>query len=393
MSVPVFPALTTLLYPRPRTPIWQTVRQKSISGQETALQLWTSPQWRYELSFDVLRSSAALQEWQSVVGLFNQVGAGAQVFAYNDPADSVASQQPFGVGDGATTSFQLVRALGGFVEPVYAPVSTNVYTSDWQGETALSAGGRTNLLAYSQPSSAHWTADGTLSTVSMTAPDGSATCTEFVEPTGAAGTGIGFSPAAVAVSAGEVITQTIWAKAVSAGSKRYLIAFMNTGVVGAYEGVMFDLVLGTATSTASGVTGTITAGTSGWFRCSVTATVSPATTTYNPSWRVASSATDLYANNVGDGVSGFYLYAAQIEAGPLATSYIPTTGSARTVTDYSVGTTGSIVFTTTPAAGTVLLWSGSFNWLCRFDADEMKFSLDYAGIWSLKSCIFTTVKL
>jgi hypothetical protein len=389
MSVPVFPALTTLLYPRPRTPIWQTVRQKSISGQETALQLWTSPQWRYELSFDVLRSSAALQEWQSVVGLFNQVGAGAQVFAYNDPADSVASQQPFGVGDGATASFQLVRALGGFVEPVYAPVSTNVFTSDWQGETALSAGGRTNLVPYSNFASG-WGISGTLASATVTAPNGSATCHSLVETSGGGGVS-----AAVALSLGGLTTytQTMWAKALSVGSKRYLVALTSPGDVGAYAGAVFDVVLGTVSIVGTGVTATITAGTGGWYRCTATWATTATPGTVAVDWRAGATPTDIFASVAGDGVSGLYLYAPQVETGPLGTSYIPTTGSARTVTDYSVGTTGSIVFTTAPAAGTALLWSGSFNWLCRFDADEMKFSLDYAGIWSLKSCIFTTVKL
>ena len=41
------------------------------------------------------------------------------------PDDGTATQQGFGSGDGATTEFQLYRALGGFAEPVYAPTTVS----------------------------------------------------------------------------------------------------------------------------------------------------------------------------------------------------------------------------------------------------------------------------
>ena len=202
MTVPTYPNLVARGLPLKRTPIWSTLKQKSVSGQETRLQLWSYPQWRYELTYDFLRSSASILEWQQVVGLFNQVGGAAQIFQFYDDADGSVTSQPFGVGDGSSTTFQLVRSLGGFAEPVLAPVTTSVVTSIGSTMTTLSAG------------------------------------------------------------------------------------------------------------------------------------------------------------------SG-----------------------------YTVGPTGAVTFASAPAAGTSLLWTGTFNWLCRFDADEMQFQRDYANIWSLKSAIFTTVKL
>jgi len=202
MTIPVFPVLIGIDWPIKRTPIWSTQRQKSISGQETAQPLWSYPKWRYELSFSLLRSAAAFMEWQSLLGLFNQVAGGAGVFAYADSQDNSATLQSFGVGDGVTTQFQLVRALGGFVEPVLLPVASTIYASTTGGTTALAS---------------------------------------------------------------------------------------------------------------SGV--------------------------------------------------------------------------------YTIGSTGLVTFAAAPAAGTSLLWTGTFNWLCRFDADELSFQQDMPSLWTLQSCIFTTVKL
>jgi hypothetical protein len=201
MTVPAFPSLRILL-PSKRAPIWSSLKQKGIGGGETRIPLWSYPQWQYELQIEVLRSAAAYAEFQSLVGLYNSVMASAGgAFSFTDPSDGAVAAQPFGVGDGATTVFQLVRALGGFTEPVFSP----------------------------------------------------------------------------------------------------------TGV-------------------------TISAQTTG----------APA---------VVSSST------------------------------------------YSIGPTGAITFTTPPAAATALSWTGTFNWLCRFDDDRLDLQQDYSAIWSTSGLKFTTVKL
>lgn len=200
MSVPSFPALKVLM-PIKRTPIWSTIKQPSISGQDVRLPLWSYPKWRYELQIEVLRSAAAFSEFQSLVGLYNSVNGPAGVFSYADPSDGIATAQPFGVGNGAITTFQLVRTLGGFTEPVFAPGAVSI--------SAETVGG--------------------------------------------------------------------------------------------------------------------------------TAVVSPAS--------------------------------------------------------YSIGPAGVVTFNAAPAAGTTLIWTGAFSWLCQFDEDEMQLSQDYASIWSTSGLKFTTVKL
>lgn len=129
MTIPVFPTLPGISWPVKRTPVWFTLAQRSTSGIETRLQVWSYPQYAYELTFEVLRSSPAFTEWQQMEAFYNQCGGSAQMFAFNDPADCAVTAQGFGTGNGSTTAFQLVRSLGGFVCPVFAPVAWTAYVN------------------------------------------------------------------------------------------------------------------------------------------------------------------------------------------------------------------------------------------------------------------------
>jgi hypothetical protein len=122
MALPVFPSLPGLTFPVKRSANWSTVKQDALSGKRTRYPLWTYPTYTWEVSFDVLRTTAAFLEWQTLEGFIKSVQGPAQLFAYLDANDSVATAQSFGVGDGTTTTFQLVRSLGGFAEPVFLPV-------------------------------------------------------------------------------------------------------------------------------------------------------------------------------------------------------------------------------------------------------------------------------
>jgi uncharacterized protein (TIGR02217 family) len=122
MTLPVFPSLPGLMYPVKRSANWSTVKQDALSGKRTRYPLWTYPTYTWEVSYDFLRTAAAFLEWQTLEGFIKSVQGPAQLFAYLDPNDSVATAQSFGLGDGVTTTFQLVRSLGGFAEPVFLPV-------------------------------------------------------------------------------------------------------------------------------------------------------------------------------------------------------------------------------------------------------------------------------
>ena len=394
MTVPVFPNLSVRGWPIKRTPIWKNLPFESIGGQRTSVQLWSYPRWRYELTYDVLRSISGAQEWQAIVGLFNQVGGDAVPFSFTDPSDNTTPLQSFGVGDGATTVFQLVRTLGGFVEPVLLPTSATLFRSDLLGSTQMYPTPRTNAVRNPR-------AEG-----------------------------------AVAGTPGTIPTD--WGISVGAGLSRQIVG------TGTYQGVPYiDIrVFGTSTNTSNALalncyadtaTTAITTGQT-WSFSSWVEVVAGATpgggapelhigefatgTSLFPGTAVAAPST--FARTVEtatitdptitsiDGMVWVYVPSAmavdftlriggaQLEQSPVATSLIlPPAGSpaTTTVTDYSLGATGSVIFPVAPTAGASLQWQGTFDWLCRFDKGEMEFQMDYQNIWSLKSCVFSTEKL
>lgn len=119
MALPVLPSLIGVAFPIKRSPNWPTVKQDALSGKRIRVPLYTYPTYQYEISFDVLRTGASLLELQTLQGFIASVQGPAQLWAYDDPNDDSASEQDFGLGDGQTTTFQLVRSYGGFAEPVF----------------------------------------------------------------------------------------------------------------------------------------------------------------------------------------------------------------------------------------------------------------------------------
>jgi len=129
MSTAVFPALPGLAWSVDKQPAFATVVRTAASGQETRVALWPAPRWHFKLGYDLLRADAN-QELQTLMGFFLARQGQYDSFLYQDPDDNAVTGQPLGVGDGATTAFQLLRSFGGFAEPVRAPnlgATLNVY--------------------------------------------------------------------------------------------------------------------------------------------------------------------------------------------------------------------------------------------------------------------------
>lgn len=126
---PVLPALPGLTFSRKRSPTWSGIKNDALSGKKTRFSLFTYPTYAYEIPISYLKTDAITQQWQSLIGFINSLAGSVGLFGYSDPLDSIVTNQEFGVGDGITAGpFQLVRAFGGFVEPVFllngAPVIT-----------------------------------------------------------------------------------------------------------------------------------------------------------------------------------------------------------------------------------------------------------------------------
>lgn len=154
MSNAVFPSLIGLGWSVFRTSMWSTLRQQSASGKRMALGLWSSPIYQWDLSFDVLRSGLIMgvtyTEQQQVLGFYNARQGRLDTFLYTDADDNSVTGQALGTGNGVTTIFQLLRTLGGFVEPVNAPNAvTAVYLNGvLQSGGAWSVDAATGLLTF-----------------------------------------------------------------------------------------------------------------------------------------------------------------------------------------------------------------------------------------------------
>lgn len=121
MSLPVFPTLPGITFPVKRSIKWSSTKHESLSGKRVRISYFSYPIYAYELPFNFLRTASAFLEWQTLAGFINELLGGTQAFLYQDPNDFQVTTQVFGTGDGVTTTFQLVRSLGNFVEPVFAP--------------------------------------------------------------------------------------------------------------------------------------------------------------------------------------------------------------------------------------------------------------------------------
>lgn len=131
MAPPIFPTLKGVTFPARRSPLWKTLHQEAVSGQDNPIPLWSYPRWSYELAYDFLRSDGVNLEWQALAAFFNQVQGSALAFQFTDPDDGAVTNQTFGIGDGTSIAFALIRTMTGaggiaFVEPVFAPVASGL---------------------------------------------------------------------------------------------------------------------------------------------------------------------------------------------------------------------------------------------------------------------------
>jgi uncharacterized protein (TIGR02217 family) len=131
MSNAIFPVLRGVKKGgRTKTPIFKTGIKTTTSDRELRTSYTAYPRWQYALPFEYLRSSQQHLEWQTLVGFFLARGGDFDSWLYDDPDDNTVAAQTFAVGDGVTTQFRLVRALGGYVEPIAAVDGVAAFTAD-----------------------------------------------------------------------------------------------------------------------------------------------------------------------------------------------------------------------------------------------------------------------
>lgn len=119
----VFPYLPGVSLLIEKTPEWKTMSAQSASGRERRASMWSAPIWSFKFKFEALRQDAIYAEFAQLLAFFQARQGQFSTFNYFDRFDNVVTSQFFGLGDGATTQFQLVRYINGLstsVEPVYS---------------------------------------------------------------------------------------------------------------------------------------------------------------------------------------------------------------------------------------------------------------------------------
>ena len=143
MSNTTFPDLRGLSWEYTLTPTFSTGVQQATSGLEVRAAFWSAPLWKLSLSYEFLHDDSlhvdqnGYSELQQLVGFFLARQGSFDSFLIDlaqltrKPLDSTVSGQPIGTGDGSTTSFQLVRNIGGYLEQVQNPAgqSATVYVA------------------------------------------------------------------------------------------------------------------------------------------------------------------------------------------------------------------------------------------------------------------------
>lgn len=124
MSNFIFPSFQGWSYEKTITPEWNTTIYESESGRETRIQKWKFPRYKIKITYNFLTDektkSVQLEKGdiERLQGFFNAVGGSFDDFLFLDDTENYVENQTFGVGDGHTTVFQLVRNHPYWAEPV-----------------------------------------------------------------------------------------------------------------------------------------------------------------------------------------------------------------------------------------------------------------------------------
>lgn len=132
MSSLLYPALPGLTFDVKRSYVWKSGIQEAASGKMSAISYQQYPRVSYELVYSVLRRNVSPDEFQSLIGLYNQMQGRFDTFLFTDPDFNTISPAQaaqygrFGTGDGTTLTFQLLATLQNSGGPGGAEIIQNL---------------------------------------------------------------------------------------------------------------------------------------------------------------------------------------------------------------------------------------------------------------------------
>lgn len=178
---------------------------------------------------------------------------------------------------------------------------------------------RTNLVLQSNDFSTEFLVNSTIGTNVVNSPDGTANADSLIENSTSGLHAIyNFG---VTTYAAQSYTLSVFAKK---GGRDWIAIQLYSGV--SYV-AYFNLNTGTIGTITGNATASITSFNNGWYRCTITGTMTAEIGGYGIYSANANNSNNYSGTN---GLASLYLYGRQIEAGSYATSYIPTTTAAVT---------------------------------------------------------------
>ena len=159
----IFPNLPGLGWSVTKAPRFATRIQRAVSGRELRILDQPYPIWTWTLSYSVLRDKwdarapsgpgAGYDELRTLAGFFLQQQGALLPFLFDDPTDDAVTVQPIGTGNASTGTFQLVRTMMGFAEPITAPntVAAIYLNGILQSPSGYSVDAKTGLVTFVAP--------------------------------------------------------------------------------------------------------------------------------------------------------------------------------------------------------------------------------------------------
>jgi hypothetical protein len=394
MSSAVYPTLPGLTFGVQRNVVAPPVTVKTTPSQrEYRARDATLPRYRYVLGYEFLRSDAVLAELQALVGFFNARGGSFDDFLFLDPDDNTATANAFGIGDGTTTAYQLLRSYGAFAEPVRdlngAPTIT---ITDWRGTWTPVATNRSNTLKYSEEfQQADWSGAATVTADSTLAPDGTTTADTITDSSAAANHGV--SQDVTITSGTNFRTFSVYVKKTTGGtSKSFRIDLKYAGGTAINSFGTFNTDTGTVINSNADSSGVIDGGdywrvwistqNNGTGNTTVTVVIYPAIAAYGL------SAAD--PTQTGSAICWGAMLMV-INGDP--SDYIKTGSAiASSAPDYTIDSQGVVTFRFAPWATAALAWSGAFYRRVRFALDQLDTTKFMQDLWEARKVELLSTK-